>query len=76
MVVRQGNGTQRTIQVSAKRRRVRIGKMDKTQRGTVAVSALGPTLDRGPRGSKPFKRLKKPPDSRKPFNQLGKRFRG
>lgn len=76
VVVRQGNGIQRTLQVNAKRHRVRIKKIDKTQSGLVAVSALGPTLDRGPRGSRRFRRLKKPKDNRRPFRQLGKNFRG
>jgi len=75
LVVRQGNGLQRTIKVGAKRHRTRIKKVDKTQSGSVSVTALGVTLDRGPKGSASFKRLKKPTDSRRPFRELGKNFR-
>ena len=73
VVVSQKGGEQETITVKGRRRSARVSGIDPTEGGTVAVNAFGPLGDRGPSGSKSFKAVRKKPDRRIPYGQLGER---
>ena len=74
VVARTLDGTQKSLNLSERKSKATVKGIEKTQAGTVAVSALGATGDHGKPKSVKFKYLKKPPDTRHDFKDLGKKF--
>ena len=74
IVATQLNGTQKSVWVSAKKSSARIKGLEKTQAGTVTVTALGAIGDLGKPKKVKFKYAKKPTDARSDFKDLGKDF--
>ena len=74
VTVTQLNGDQKSVTVSAKKSSVKIKGLEKTQAGTVAVTALGAIGDLGKPKKVKFKYAKKPTDTRFDFKDLGKKF--
>jgi len=71
VVVQQLNGVQKSKIVPAKKRTLKVGRIDPTEAGTVAVSGIGPLGDIGTEDIATFKAIKKKPDRRIPYDQLG-----
>lgn len=68
------NGTQKSVWVPAKKSKATIKGLEKTQAGTVTVTAFGAIGDLGKPKKVKFKYAKKPIDVRGNFKDLGKDF--